>query len=82
MFFKQTDLKRLRELIGFSQQQVAEYCNTTRFFVTKAETTGDVEDSIIKKLNDFYGTIGKALWPYFSKDQKQEICNMELVNKI
>ena len=82
MYFKQTDLKRLRELIGFSQQQVAEYCNTSRFFVNKAETTGDVEDSIIKKLNNFYSTIGRALWPYFSNDQKQEISNMELVNKI
>lgn len=82
MYFKQTDLKRLRELIGFSQQQVADYCNTSRFFVNKAETTGDVEDSLIKKINEFYATIGKALWPYFSEDKIQEISNMELVNKI
>lgn len=76
MLIEQKHLKALRRLAGLSQQQVAEYCNTNRSQIDKAETMGNIRIQLINNLSSFYKDYFTALRPYLSKPKMDELNNL------
>lgn len=82
MLIEQRHFKQLRTLAGLSQQQIADYCKTTRFLVNKVEAMGNVKISVISNISDFYISYFTALAPYLPSTKLHELYQLVPLNKI
>lgn len=82
MSIEQKHFKQLRTLAGLSQQQVADYCKTTRFSVNKAETMGNVKINIVSKISEFYTDYFTSLASYLPLSKQHELYQLIQFNKI